>query len=65
MILKNPASVPIRKERLSLTSKARREAGRNKFVKKRARRPTESKALEKSIVARIVPQPGLGGRKPA
>ena len=34
MILINHASVPIRKERLSPTSKARREASRNKSVKK-------------------------------
>ena len=34
MMLINYASVPIRKERLSPTSKARREASRNKFVKK-------------------------------
>ena len=34
MILKNHTSAPIRKERLSPTSKARREASRNKFVEK-------------------------------
>ena len=34
MILKNHASAPVRKEKLSPTSKARREAKRNKFVKK-------------------------------
>ena len=34
MILKNRTSAPIRKERLSPTSKARREASRNEFVKK-------------------------------
>ena len=34
VILINHASMPIRKERLSPTSKARREASRNKFVKK-------------------------------
>ena len=34
MILINHASAPIRKERLSPTSKARREASRNKFVEK-------------------------------
>ena len=34
MILKNHASQPIRKERLSPTSRARREASRNKFVEK-------------------------------
>ena len=34
MILKNHTSAPIRKERLSPTSEARREASRNKFVEK-------------------------------
>ena len=34
LILINLASAPIRKERLSPTSKAKREASRNKFVKK-------------------------------
>ena len=33
-ILINQASAPVRKERLSPTSKARREASRNKFVEK-------------------------------
>ena len=34
MILINHASAPVRKERLSPTSKARREASRNEFVEK-------------------------------
>ena len=34
MILNNHTSAPIRKKRLSPTSKARREASRNKFVEK-------------------------------
>ena len=34
MILKGHRSAPIRKERLSLTSKARREASQNEFVEK-------------------------------
>ena len=34
MILINQASAPIRKERLSPTSKAMREANRNEFVEK-------------------------------
>ena len=34
VILKNHRSAPIRKERLSPTSKARREASRNEFVEK-------------------------------
>ena len=34
MISKNYTSAPIRKERLSPTSRARREASRNEFMKK-------------------------------
>ena len=34
VILKDHTSAPIRKKRLSLTSKARREASRNEFVEK-------------------------------
>ena len=34
VILKNHTSAPVRKERLSPTSKARREASRNQFMKK-------------------------------
>ena len=34
VILKNRTSVPVRKKRLSPTSKARREASRNMFVEK-------------------------------
>ena len=34
MILKNYANAPIRKERLSLTSKARRDSSRKEFVEK-------------------------------
>ena len=34
VILKNHTSAPIRKERLSPTSKARREASRNEFIEK-------------------------------
>ena len=34
MILNNHASAPIKEERLSPTSKARREASRNEFMKK-------------------------------
>ena len=56
LILINHASAPIRKERLSPTNEARREASRNGVVKKGR---TESKVLEKSIVARIVQEPGL------
>ena len=34
MILKNHKSAPVRKERLSPTSKARREASQNEFMEK-------------------------------
>ena len=64
MILKNHASAPVRKKRLSPTSKAKREASRNKFVE-RAGCHTESKALEKSIVDRIVREPSLGVFNPS
>ena len=49
VILINHTSAPIRKERLSSTSKARREASRNKFVEKGGCQ-TKSKALEKSMI---------------
>ena len=64
VILRKHTSAPIRKERLSPTSKARREASRNKFVEKTGCQ-TESKALEKSIVDRIVREPGLGLLNPS
>ena len=63
MIFINHASAPIREKRLSIMSKARREASRNKFVEKDGM--TESKALEKSIVERIVREPGLGLSNPS
>ena len=59
MNLINHASAPIRKKRLSPTSKAKRKSNRNKFVKKGGSQ-TESKAFEKSIIANIVRDPGLG-----
>ena len=55
------ASAPIRKKRLSPTSKARREASQNQFVEKGGM--PESITLEKSIVNRIVKEPSLGLRK--
>ena len=61
--LKNRTSAPIRLERLSPTSKERREASRNRFVKKGGM--TESKTLEKSIAARIFREPGLGSFNPS
>ena len=62
VILINHTSAPVRKERLSPTSKARRKASRNEFM---AGCQTESKALEKSIVKRIVREPGLGLLNPS
>ena len=59
MILINHASVLIRKKRLSPTGKARIEASRNEFMKK-GKFQTESKAFEKSIVEKIIREPGLG-----
>ena len=64
MILINHASAPVRKERLSPTSKARREASRNEFVK-RVGWQTESTALKKSIADRIVREPDLGLLNPS
>ena len=54
----------VRKERLSPKNKARREASRNKQVKK-VRSQTESSALEDLIVDRIVREPGLGVSNPS
>ena len=62
--LKNHASAPVRKERLSPTSKARREANRMVLVEKGGM-PDRVKSLEKSIVDRIVRQPGLGLLNPS
>ena len=45
MILKDYTSGPIRKKRLSPTSKARREASRNQFVEK-GRMPDRVKSFE-------------------
>ena len=52
VILINHTSASVRKERLSSTSKARTKASQNKFLKKGGM--SESKALEKSVVDRIV-----------
>ena len=59
LILKNHANAPIRKERLNTTLKARREASRNEFVKK-SEMPDRVESFKKSIVERIVREPGLG-----
>ena len=53
VILIDHTSAPIRKERLTPSSKARREASQNEFVEKSGM-PDRAKALEKSIVDRIV-----------
>ena len=59
VILMNHASTPIRKKRLSPTSKARREASRNEFVEK-GRIPNKVESYQESIVDRIVQEPSLG-----
>ena len=58
MILINYASALIRKERLNPTRKARGEASRNEFVKKSGV-PDRVESLKKSIITRIVREPGL------
>ena len=60
MILKNHASAPIRKERLSPSSKARREANRNKFVEK-GRMPDRIKSFRgiDSRQDRLIARPGF------
>ena len=64
VILINHTSTPIRKERLSSTSK---QGGRpvEMSLWKRAGCQTESKAFDKSIVERIVQEPGLGLLNPS
>ena len=59
VILINHASAPIRKERLSPTSKARKEVSRNEFVAE-DRMPDRVKSLRKINTERIVREPGLG-----
>ena len=51
MILKDHRSAPIRKERLSPTSKARREANQNEFVEK-GRMPDRVKSFREEIGCR-------------
>ena len=63
VILINHRSAPIRKKRLSPSSKARREAEISLW--KRAGCQTESKAFQESIVDRIVREPGLGLLNPS
>ena len=65
VILINDTSAPVRKERLSPTSKARRERPVEMSLWKRAGCQTESKALQKSIVERIVRDPALGLLNPS
>ena len=64
VILINHASAPIRMERLSPTSKTRRRPVEISLWK-RVGCQTESKAFEKSIVATIVREPGLGLLNPS
>ena len=59
VILINHTSAPIRKERLSPTSKARRETSRNEFVEKGGV-PDRVKSFEQSIAVRIVQEPNMG-----
>ena len=59
MILKNYTSVPITKERLSPMSEAWCEASGNMFLEKSGV-PDKVESLEKSIVVRIILEPGLG-----
>ena len=61
VILKYHASAPVREERLSPTSKARREASRNKFVEKSGM-PDRVKRFREinTVVERIVQEPGPG-----
>ena len=59
MTLKNYASASLRGERLSPTSKETKKAA-NISLRKRAECHTEFKALQKSILARIIREPGLG-----
>ena len=59
VIMKNHAKVPLRKERLSPTSKTKKETSEISLWK-RVGCQTESKTVEKSIIARIVEEPSLG-----
>ena len=63
VILKNHTSAPIRKERLSPTSKARREATRNKFVEK-GRMPDRVKSFREINGRQDRPQTRPGFVKP-
>ena len=63
MILKNHTSASIRKEKLSPTSKAKRKASRNKFVKKSGM-PNRVESL-REVDCRIVQQPDLGMLNPS
>ena len=62
VILKNHASAPVRKERLSPTSKARREASQNEFMEKGGM-PGRVESFREII--RIVRKPGLGLLNPS
>ena len=63
MILKDHRSAPIRKERLSPTSKARREASRNKFVEKSGM-PDRVKSFREIDSRQDRPRARLGFVKP-
>ena len=63
MILKNHTSAPIRKERLNPTSKARREASRNKLVEK-SRMPDRVKSFREIDNKQDRPRARTGFVKP-
>ena len=59
VILKSRVSAPVRKERLSPTNKARREASRNEFVEKSGM-PDIVKSFREIDSREDVQEPGLG-----
>ena len=63
MILKNHTSAPIRKERLSPTSKARREASQNEFMEK-GRMPDRVESFKEINSREDRPRSRLGFVKP-
>ena len=65
VILINHASAPIRNERLSPTSKARREASQNEFMEKSGMPDRVKNFREINSKDRIVQEPGLGLLNPS
>ena len=64
VILKRHANTLIKKERLSPTSKARREASQNEFWEKGGM-PDKIKSFREIKVERIIREPGLGLLNPS